>query len=194
MRRQLFAVAIMLSSILSAPTRTQDVSDAAIETAIAAGRAKKESQSVVVSPFSSSFTIVIDGPLIRVQRAAADAAKEYRSFTRADVSEDLLASVVNITAVPDKPVYNSIGKSWVVTPAATHLVIQAKSGPALQPTKTETFPMDWGNAFGATFHGQGIIGTFDLADVPQTDFDVVVVTDGRETRVTVKKKDREKIR
>lgn len=187
--------ALLLACVFTCVAAQERLPDGAIEAAIKRGLSKKQAESVVASGFSSRFTVVIDGPLIRVQREAANAAKEYRTFGLADVTEAMVAPVANFTALPDKPVYSQLG-GWAVTPAATHIVVQSKKAgkPAIQPASIETFPQQWTNALGGTFNGQGIIGTFNLADLPVEDFDVVVVTDSRETRVTVKGKDRQRIR
>jgi len=173
----------------------QTVPEDAIAAAIQAGLSKKQSGSLIVSGFSSMFTLVVDGPLTRVQAKASTAAKEYRTFTRADVTADLLEPVVTITAVPDDPVFNRFS-GWTLTPLATRIVLQpkAKGAAAIQPTKVETFPMSWGNAMGGQFQGQGVTASFPIGLIPPEDFEAIVITDGREYRMTIKAKDRSKIR
>jgi hypothetical protein len=188
------AILILMCLTATAASSADTIPDTDIEAAIRQGLASKRAEVVVTHAWQ--FTLVLEGPLIRIQREAADAAKSDKPFTRADVTDAMLAPTVLITAVPDRPTYGKHG--WAVTPPATTIVLQPKgtraSAISIHPTGSELFPMEWGNATGATFHGQAVAASFNLRDLPVGDFEIIVVTEGEERRATVKGKNRAQIR
>ena len=206
----MFAIVGILTCTTIATAGAQTLSEADIEAAIKAGLETKETGLVFVdavllrnNPIRPDKPIVVDialfsasiaGPLTTIQMFAAHAAKNYTPFTRADVIDEMLAPVVYITVHPDKPTFSTYG-GWSIAPHAKRVVLQPTGTTTIiQPTRMKLLPVQWSNAAGGKFEGQGIEATFKLEDIPTTDFDIIIVGGVEETRITVKAPDRAKVR
>jgi len=192
-------IVVLLAVFLDvANAHAQTLSEKQIDEAIAFGKTKK-SAMVMIGGGDGGFGIGFQGPYARVAAKAAEATEKYLPFGRDQIDDELLSPLVSVTAYPMKPSYGRY-TGWTVTGAAKHLVLQvkAKKGQpateAIQPTKTETFPVSWSNAMGGKFESQGIAGWFAVEDIPTEEFDVVVVTGASEFRYSVKPDRRAKIR
>lgn len=193
------ATAAILLGLATLPAGAQP-SEADIAAAIQQGMSNKNRMAAVRldgdGGFSATryapFVVVAMGPLNRVQDAAATAAKEYRPFTREDVTPEMLADEIVIAASPKTP------SSVSATPyRADRIVIQTRTKPPVtfQPTRMTPMPVEWANGFGAKVSSQGIEAVFLAADVPADELEVVIVTPfPRETRLLVKQSQRQKIR
>jgi hypothetical protein len=112
-------------------------------------------------------------PFLRVALAANAAKKQYRTFTEADVTPDMLAPEIQVFATS-----KSIGGTGIANVVTVVLLPHnAKNPPqAIQPTRTITAPEAYKNLFGFTGEGQGLIAVFPL-DVWTEDKDVHIVFD-----------------
>lgn len=192
-------VAVVLGLIAS-PALAQP-SEADIAAAIQQGAKDKNKVFAVrldaALPFSQAsytpFIVLISGPLNRIQDAASVASKEYRPFTREDVTAEMLADEIIVTAAPKTP--RSVQDR---TPRAERIVIQTRTKPpmTIQPTREEPLKSEWTNGFGATIEGRGMEAAFPRSAVPQgEELEVVIVTQlKRETRLIVKKQHLEKLK
>lgn len=185
----------ILTAWLALGVSASTLSPAQIQSAIAEGvkyKARAHEIGARVNGADGGFNIAVRGPENRIAFAAAFAAGQYRPFTVADVTADMLAPTITILAVPKPPVVRPYG-GLMVTPPATNLVINAKSG-IVQPKAFTHAPMAWTNALGGTFSGVGIQAEFDPATLPTGDLEIVVATHDGGRRYTVKAKDRAKVR
>jgi hypothetical protein len=133
------------------------------------------------------FQIVLQGPHGRVVTAASARAGQYLPYSADSVTVEMRSPVLTVQATPTAPEFEG---SWRQSPPVQRIVLQARAprgetGAVVQPLAVRTYPMQWTNALGAVFQGQGAIASFDMNQVPAGDFDVVLVTGGREVRATV---------
>lgn len=196
--KTLTAIVLVLVGVASSAS-AQSLTPMEISSAIAQGmKDKKASASVNVAKGYAQtgvYTVDLDGPFARIVDAAAAAAQKYLPFTTSDVTEEMRAETMLLTAYPPTPVFSF--NSWSIAPLAEHVVLQAKgkSGPIIQPIKLEPFPVSWSNAVGGQFEGQGLSATFDLKSLPPGPFDVVLVfSNGKEHRYTLKDGERKRIK
>jgi hypothetical protein len=139
------------------------------------------------------YTIVLKGPFGIIATAAATRAGQYLPFTLDSVSAEMRAPVLTVFVTPQAPDFAD--GSWHQAQPVQRVVLQAKGpsrdvpGAVVQPLALTPVPMQWTNALGATFSSQGAVATFDRSQVPPGDFDVVLVTGGREVRSTLSARD-----
>lgn len=208
------ALACLLVTLPATRAAAQAPTEAQLEAAIAAGIREKRTVSLRLGAEQGGamtfvcngadrtsvcgYTIELQGPIGRVQSAASDAAKQYRPFTLAAVSDSLRAPVLIIRATPAPPRLDRSREYRAA--AATHIVLiplvgrEARESAAVQPSVASTFPVIWSNLAGGERSGQGVVATFPLALVPTSDFYVVVVTEGQEARYQIQAKHRSGIR
>ena len=198
------ALTLTILVAFAAPTAAQELTDDQIREAIILGTAGRGVTSDCVATsglldfgeMNGAFTTYVEGPYGRIMRLAREAKKKYLPFGLDTVSPDMRAGVVTVTATPSGP--SIVSGKWHRTAAASHLVLKTKPSKGqepivLQPLKFEPFPMEWSNALGGKWQGQGAVATFDFAAVkglPHQEFDVVVITDAGERRCKVGNKDR----
>jgi hypothetical protein len=172
------------------------MSAAEIAAAIADGTKTKKPQSYIFTAGNDEtyqFWVAMLTPYGRVAQAAADASSKYQPFSADQITSEMTAPVLEIRAVPGKPKLYSSG--WELTAPATHMVLRRKGADSVvQPKEITTFPWGWTNAVGGKFEGRGVFAKFDLASVPPGDLEIVVVTERYERVITIKAKDRSKIR
>jgi hypothetical protein len=137
------------------------------------------------------FTVTIQGPYGRIATAAAEAAKNYLPFTPDSVTVDMRLPVIACLATPESPYFSGTYGGLSTAPRATRIVLRRdKRDPnPIQPLRVKPVPVTWSNAMGGQFHGQGVIPHFAPSDLPQKDFIVVVITEQKETRLVVRKRD-----
>jgi hypothetical protein len=142
-----------------------------------------------------AFGVIAQGPFARIASAAAEAKKKYLPFSPESVTTQLRAPLLTITATPTAP--KLIGGDWQYAPEAQHIVLQLRIGDmdsTVQPVKVETFPVTWSNVVGGQFSGQGVIAYFAEESLPKADFDIVVITSGKESRYRIRGDDRDNLR
>jgi hypothetical protein len=172
------------------------VTDEAIERAIAAGRHQRILGAVEVgSTATRQFSVRLAGAVARIGMAASEAALEGEPFGPEQVTPEMLAPTLRIVAYPNDPEFR-VGRN-VSTPPAQRIVLEAtgrgRSRTAVEPVRTETFPIRWSSAIGARIDGQGVIADFDRSALPDGEFDVVVHTTGGAQRYRVRPADLERV-
>ena len=131
-------------------------------------------------------------PLSWVTQMAAAATREYRKFTLANVTPELMEPIVRVIAHPDLPVYlTASGK--VGTRSVQHVVMQDASRTiTVQPVTTEPYDVPVKNAMGAEEVYAGLTALFPLDQVlalrAKGEFYIVVVGTHGEKRYKVKTK------
>jgi hypothetical protein len=148
-----------------------------------------------MSDTNGGFTVVVEGPVGRIGRAAAEAKKMYKPFTITDVTDEMAADIITVTATPSAPTFGPThlafskidngNPQWHNAPLGKHAVIKTKPKKGetpmiLQPMDVTLVPTSWSNAMGGTFAGQGVLALFDVAAfraLPPGDLDIAIISD-----------------
>jgi len=184
---------VVLLAAVAFQSATLPASD--IQAAIAEGtRTKKAMHAQLGADEGGNYWMSVRGPYGRIVTAAANAAAKYQSLTAETLPEGAADQVLEVILSPGKPSYSRYS-GWTVTPPAKHVIIRAKGGQPIQPTSVVPFPVEWSNALGGKFQGQGVIAKFDLTTIPADgDLEIVAIGQTFEQVKTLKSKDRGKIR
>jgi hypothetical protein len=117
-------------------------------------------------------------PYMRVAAAARQAKKEYKKFTPADVTPEMIAPELHVYAWAQ-----GLSENGPAAANVNALVITPKKGndeeraaKAIHPTKFEEIPTIFQNLFGAKADGVGQMGIFPLAALSE-DNEIHVVYD-----------------
>lgn len=150
---------------------------------------------------NTGFSLRIYTPKAWLMQLASFAAKEYRPFTLADITDDMLEPVLRVTVYPDKPSYVT-ASGLRNTSSVQHVVLRDLSKRiVVQPISKEPFEETAANAVGGRATFQGINAKFPLDGLREirgpggnAEFSVIVIgTEGtkeREFRVKEKHFDR----
>jgi hypothetical protein len=146
---------------------------------------------------NTGFSLRIYTPKAWVMQAAADAAKEYRPFGIADVSDELLESVLRVIIYPDKPTYVT-ASGMRGTSSVQHVVLRDETKRiVVQPTFKEEFEVVAANAIGGRAIYYGLRAKFPMDSVRELrgsgndrGFYIVVIgtEGGKEREFEVKRK------
>jgi hypothetical protein len=163
---------------------------------------------------TGTYSVTVSTNRGRIAFLAAAASRLDKSFTLADVGDDLRGPAIFVHVEPDRP--RQPGTSWVGSAAAGDrepvldgrdyhvaavidaVALKSKSDPSklLQPVSFATERVEWGRLLGQAVTGNRATATFDYTAVrslPPGDFDVVVITSPGERRCKVGRGDREKL-
>ncbi|MEI6537810.1 MAG: hypothetical protein WCN98_20880, partial [Verrucomicrobiaceae bacterium] len=122
-RTAIATVALLFAALGSLPTAHQDLSDRDIAEAIQLGAREKGkltglslidvgrawTNALIVAgnryadTAGTGFSLRIYTPLTWIEQQSSNAAKEYRPFTPADVTSEMLEPVLRVIVYPDKP-------------------------------------------------------------------------------------------
>ena len=185
-------LALSVSSLLSTPASAQATTD--IESAIKCGLREVKCEAPVLSPGGLRFAMLDMGvdvipPLGRVYIAAREAKDKYLTFTRDQVTDEMLAPRIEVRA-------RTTSTKMTENVAVTHLVIvpRGKKAPAVQPTEIADWNYEAKNLAGASLTRVGKRAFFNVGDRPPGELEIVVVTDqSYEMRAGLGQKDREKL-
>lgn len=201
-----FALVSLATVLLAGQTY---ISDADVDLAIAAGQkgrvrpigcdADVRYAEAVGSDFNQGYSVVVNGPLIRIANRTAEAKQKYLPFTKTDVTDEMKLNTFTVIVSPDRPVLSN-GR-WRRAAPATHFVIKTRPvdkkvvPEVIQPLRVDLVPAEWSNALGMKIDSQGLVAVFDAASVPTgIDLDFVVITDQGERDCTLKSGDRANVR
>jgi hypothetical protein len=159
--------------------------------AIAAGTAKKTGG---VRIGAGGYTLLVRGPAGRVTDLAREHAIKFQPFTAEQVNAKHLVPMIEVFVQPNPP--ELVGRQWRVHGPVTQVVIRAKGQTGvLQPASLTQHPVEWANALGGKFQSTGAVATFNLADLPAGELEILIpYSDGSTAKGTLKVKDRDKIR
>lgn len=119
------------------------------------------------NPQASGYVVRLYSPLSWIKQKASDAAKEYRPFTKADVTPDMLDPVLRVVVYPSTPTHVIAGATRLAS-SVQHVVIRDSSrGQVVQPLRKEPFSEDVQNALGASVEYTGTSAVFPLQQVEQ---------------------------
>ena len=165
-------------------------SEAAIAAAIAQGIAGDGHGTVILGRTGpGQYRIAVSGPLGRIRTAAAQAARQRKPFSRADVTEEMSRPLLAIAADPSPPARRA-GR-LVIAPRADEVVL--RPGGVRTPrraVRAESMvrkARDW-SALGVKSEGTELLALFPmpvLRALPPGDIEVVLVTDAGELRYTL---------
>lgn len=149
---------------------------------------------------TSYYGILFVGPGNLVSAHAADARAKRMPFTEADITEDMMAPVINVVVYPAGRHRSVLGRltrpdQVVGGPPENvlHVVVEPKPEATLQPADLSRFPYPFLDAYGKPITINGVLARFNQTDIPAADVTVVVVTDTGDGRCTIKGKEREKL-
>jgi len=137
----------------------------------------------------SGFSLRVYTPKTWVEQLASNAAKEYRPFVVADITEEMMESVLRVVVYPDKPTTIS-GEGMRKSSSAQHVVLRDEGKRmVVQPTSKEPFTETASSALRDMAY-QGIVATFPLDAVRELrgpsgdkEFLIVVVGEGQKEKV-----------
>jgi len=168
---------MILAALFSvpAPALGQPLPEGEIAAAIALGRSRIAGAVAIGNASDGMHQVLIVGPFGRIVDAAAKAAREYRPFDRADVTEEMLAPTLTVSVVPNKPL--QMDGQWLPRDPV-HVVVRPRDALDLkwiiQPLRKVSFVRDWTNSLGMKIQTGGLIAEFPLGQIPRGDFEVVI--------------------
>ena len=180
-RRSLTCAALLLlTTVASHAQRTvSEMTPQLIDEAIKGGE-RGDVPSGVMSEKSgwswgSLHIATFSTPFMRVAAAARQAKKEYRKFSPADVTSEMIAPELHVYAWANAEGVDAANVSAVViTPKKGNQ--NEKMAKAIHPTRFEPIPQQFQNLFGATSQGVGRIAVFPLSALSEAN-EVHVVYD-----------------
>jgi hypothetical protein len=161
------AIVVWLAGLVAQSASGQLVTDMTperIREAIAFGKSQKEAPyyeirkagliGSVFKPRLGSFTT----PFLRVALAAYEAKKQYRVFTEADVSKDMIAPEVHVYGMSQADGARIANvQTIVLTPRGRH-----DPANAIRPASTEEVPVRFRNLMGMNAAGKNLMAVFPL--------------------------------
>lgn len=172
---------MLMNVLMGAALLVQDASPAValepaqIESAIALGQSKDDigfQLKAKAQPLGVLLT-----PHARVALAARTAKKSYKPFTAANVTPEMAAAEVMVIAEPAK-VHQAKGAASIGNVEAVVVIPKGSKdvAKAIQPIRTSEVTTEYGNLYGATFEGKGLIAFFPL-DVLRPGHEVRIIYD-----------------
>jgi hypothetical protein len=155
--------------------------------------------SLSKTTMSTGFTVRIYSPMTWVEQLASNAAKEYRPFAVADVTDEMMEPVLRVIVTPDKPT-TLTGAGMAGASSVEHVVLRDEAKKTtVQPASKEPFTDTASSALrDATY--QGLIAKFPLSSVRELrgskgdgEIVVIVIGTGKEREFTIKRKHFEKL-
>ena len=148
--------------------------------------------------YTGTYSVTVSTHVGRIAFLAANANRLSKTFTLADVGDDLRRSAIFVHVEPDRPRPRLDDRDYDVAAVIDAVVLKSKSDPSkvLHPVSFTTESVEWGRLLGRTVTGNRATATFDYTAVrslPPGDFDVVVITSPGERRCKVGRADREKL-
>jgi hypothetical protein len=145
-----------------------------------------------------SFLVVIAAPFGRIAYLAQEAKRLYRPFTAADVTPEMRDPSLFVSVEPDKPGFDSTGRTYSVPAPIQVVVIKSRvnGSVVLQPSELKLENVDFGNLMGGKVIGNRATMRFaidDFRQLPAGDADLVVVTEAGERKAKLTLKDRQKV-
>ena len=187
-------VTVVVSTTLSLTLNAQRPTDAEVEAVIKCGRGEVKCDRPILYPGGFvmgglHFEVQVLPPLGRVYLAAREAKEKYLKFTREDVTEEMLAPVIEVRA-------RNTDSDMRTNTNVQHIVVlprRRKEG-AVQPTKIEDWNFEAKNLMGASFTRVGKAAYFNVSELPPGELDVVVLSDTYgEVRAAIDKQNRAKL-
>ncbi len=177
--RTLFFVG--LAALFTAPSSAQVVTEMTperVREAIALGNSQKEAPYYEIrksgsfgstyKPRLGSFTT----PFLRVAQAAYEAKKQYRPFTEADVSKEMLSAELHVYGMAQAEGARIANvQTIVITPKG-----QRDPASANRPVSTAEVPVQYRNLTGMTAEGKNLMAVFPLG-VLREGYEVHIVYD-----------------
>jgi hypothetical protein len=154
-------------------------SEQAFASALSAGLNRGLSQSGT----NTGFSLRVYTPKAWLMQLAADAAKEYRSFTVRETTDEMLEPVLRVVVYPDKPTYVT-ASGMLGTSSVQHVILRDEQKRlVVQPSFKEDFEETASNAMGGKAAFQGLRAQFPMDGVrelrgPNNDREFYIVVIG----------------
>jgi hypothetical protein len=160
---------------VAVPVASQTLTEEQIAAAITLGQSRTAGSVPVGNRSAGTHQVFIAGPFGRIVDAAAKAAREYRPFGRADVTDEMLSPILIVFVVPNKPL--QLDGHWLPLDPV-HVIIRPRDALDLKwvirPLRKTAFTQDWANLFGTKVGTSGLIAEFALERIPRSDFEIVI--------------------
>lgn len=146
--------------ILAAAAATASTDSAAglsadeVKAALEAGAAAKKVRPVELK--KGRVTCFATTPALRVQLAAHNAKKQYKTVAADALPPEMLAPVVEI-ACPSIKTHESRNE---IASVNALVILPKGGGEAIQPLSTDALTETYSNAYGATWEGAGMVARF----------------------------------
>jgi hypothetical protein len=165
-------VALLIAATLASPLSAQTLTEPLIESMISCGlgKTKCDSPDIVIIE-GGTYGIIVKSPQARIWSAARQAKAEFRPFTRADVTEAMLAPTVHIYASGSTRNMSGIRD-------VKRIVLRAKDKSIIQPVEETELAVSSRNLMGADITHVNRLAVFNLVDLPVGDFHVLVLMSG----------------
>ncbi len=170
--RALHVAALLGFACAASADVVTDMTSERIKEAIAEGQ---RTQPKIYLVEKGDAYCILSTPFSRVRQLAHQAKKEYRDFTDADVTPEIIAAEARFYCPSIKTDSNGLRRGNV-----TAIVITEKDGKGapIRPTAMEKEAEKFANAFGATAEGTAVSATFPL-DVLKSGRELHVVYDAK---------------
>ena len=147
---------------------------------------------------TTGFSLEVYTPFSWIAQNASWKAKKYQTYSREDVTPDMLEGLLRVYANPDRP--NQVSaRGMIGTAGVEHVIVRStdkKNFEVLQPIHIESDAVYTQNAFGAEVGFTAQLATFDLEEVRRVAaldkkgelFIVVIGDTGEEKKFKIKTK------
>ncbi len=138
---------------------------------------------------TDGFSLRVYTPRTWVEQLASNAAKEYRPFVVADITEEMVEPMLRVIVYPDKPTMLVAGGTHRAS-SVEHVVLRDEDKRmVVQPTSKEAFT-DMASSALRDMAYQGVVAKFPLSAVrelrgPRGDKEFLIVIVGERTREKV---------
>lgn len=180
MVRRTLSIFVLASALLPVTVSAQIVTEMTperIAEAIAAGERNKVASGEMWESsgwaWGRAHIATFSTPFMRVAAAARQAKREYRKFTTAEVTPEMIAPELHIYAWPKADIDV---QAVVITPRKG--TREEKAAASFRPERFEELPMQFKNLFGAEFEGVGRMAVFTLAAIAKEN-EVHVIYSGK---------------
>jgi hypothetical protein len=207
-------LSFVASGVVSGAVYAQVLSDSDISAAIAAGQSKRFVSMIVACTAGAGFGADVAAGMAggiqptggfgvnvsrndgRIAFLAFNAKRLYQTFSIADVPDELRVPTVFVTVEPEPPARQT--SSITVASPIERIVLKSKANheAVAQPSTFSTEPVEWSNLMGGKVTANRATATFsigDVADLPNGDIDVIVITEAGERRCKINEKERAKL-
>jgi hypothetical protein len=195
---------ILLLLIARTASAQGTVSDSALSAAIADGLKEKKVEMLIMGEAGGGFTagllrhgyplysIFVEGPLTRTRNEAATHAQKYMPYTIDSVGADARSPYVFVRIEPAPP--RVIAGQMAQAAPITHVILRANGSKGdstvVQPVHLTREPMNWGNAYGASYSGEAVSAVFDSRKFPPGDISIVVIYGAQQQGFPIKHDER----
>jgi hypothetical protein len=174
----------------------QGLTDDEVSQAIAAAKQAAWKSMFVEAKgrFAADYSVVLQGPVGRTMDIAREAFDSYKPIPPSAIGPSVRAREITFAVLRHSE--GSGFKNVVVIPPTAR-----DRDDAIQPipfqglsTPPDVLPRTWKPGYGTDLYGGSIFRRFALANLPEGDLTIIVVTETRDERYVVKAAERDRLR